>query len=74
VDCGATDSRATGDAADGDFGVLAAHLSEGLLDAGCRGVGALARVVKDKARRDVLLTTESADEFVELLREGSLAL
>jgi mannitol/fructose-specific phosphotransferase system IIA component (Ntr-type) len=36
-------------------------------------LGAVARVVKDKARRDVLLTTESAEEFVEVLREGSLA-
>ena len=37
-------------------------------------VGSLARVVKDKARRDVLLTTESAEEFVEILREGSMQL
>jgi hypothetical protein len=31
-------------------------------------------VVKDKARRDAILATESAEEFVELLREGSLEL
>jgi mannitol/fructose-specific phosphotransferase system IIA component (Ntr-type) len=37
-------------------------------------VGALARVVRDKARRDAILATESAEEFVELLREGSLEL
>jgi mannitol/fructose-specific phosphotransferase system IIA component (Ntr-type) len=35
-------------------------------------VGALARVVKDKPRRDALLAVETAEEFVELLREGSL--
>src|SRR3954454_24807013 len=37
-------------------------------------VGALARVVKDKSRREVLLTTESAEEFVELVREASMEL
>ena len=37
-------------------------------------VGALARVVRDKTRRDAILASESADEFVELLREGSLEL
>jgi mannitol/fructose-specific phosphotransferase system IIA component (Ntr-type) len=37
-------------------------------------VGSLARVVKDKARRDAILGTESAEEFVELLREGSMEL
>jgi mannitol/fructose-specific phosphotransferase system IIA component (Ntr-type) len=37
-------------------------------------VGALARVVKEKARRDALLAVETAEEFVELLREGSLEL
>ena len=35
-------------------------------------VGALARVVKDKARRDVLMAAATAEEFVELMREGSL--
>ena len=37
-------------------------------------VGALARVVKDKARREALLTAATAEEFVELLREASLEL
>jgi mannitol/fructose-specific phosphotransferase system IIA component (Ntr-type) len=37
-------------------------------------VGALARVVRDKTRRDAILAAESADEFVELLREGSMEL
>jgi mannitol/fructose-specific phosphotransferase system IIA component (Ntr-type) len=37
-------------------------------------VGALARVVKDKARRDALMAVETAEEFVEILREGSLEL
>ena len=37
-------------------------------------VGALARVVKDKARRDALMAATTAEEFVELMREGSLEL
>jgi mannitol/fructose-specific phosphotransferase system IIA component (Ntr-type) len=37
-------------------------------------VGALARVVKDKARRDALMIAETAEQFVEFLREGSLEL
>lgn len=37
-------------------------------------VGALARVIRDKARRDAILATQSAEEFVELLREGSVEL
>ena len=37
-------------------------------------LGALARVVKEKAHRDILLTTDSADQFVEILREGSMEL
>jgi mannitol/fructose-specific phosphotransferase system IIA component (Ntr-type) len=37
-------------------------------------VGALARVVKDKEGRDSLMAARTADEFVELLREGSLAM
>jgi mannitol/fructose-specific phosphotransferase system IIA component (Ntr-type) len=36
-------------------------------------VGALARVVKDKARRDALMAAGTGEEFVELMREGSLA-
>jgi mannitol/fructose-specific phosphotransferase system IIA component (Ntr-type) len=36
-------------------------------------VGALARVVKDKARREALMAATTAEEFVELLRAGSLA-
>src|SRR2546421_10853694 len=36
-------------------------------------VGALARVVKDEARRDALMAAATAEEFVELMREGSLA-
>ena len=35
-------------------------------------VGAIARVVKDKAKRDALIATTSAEEFVELLRAGAL--
>src|SRR3954449_2761632 len=35
-------------------------------------VGALARVVRDKARRDALMAATSAEEFVDVLREGSL--
>jgi mannitol/fructose-specific phosphotransferase system IIA component (Ntr-type) len=37
-------------------------------------VGALARVVKDKARRDKLMAAATAEEFVEQLRSGSLAM
>ena len=36
-------------------------------------VGALARVVKDKKGRDALMAATTAEEFVDLLREGSLA-
>jgi mannitol/fructose-specific phosphotransferase system IIA component (Ntr-type) len=36
-------------------------------------VGALARVVRDKGRRDALVAATSAEEFVELMREASLA-
>jgi mannitol/fructose-specific phosphotransferase system IIA component (Ntr-type) len=36
-------------------------------------VGALARVVKDKKGRDALMAAKTAEEFVDLLREGSLA-
>jgi mannitol/fructose-specific phosphotransferase system IIA component (Ntr-type) len=36
-------------------------------------VGALARVVKDKERRDALMAAGTAEEFVELLRSTSLA-
>ena len=36
-------------------------------------VGALARVVKEKSRRDALMAAETAEEFVDLLRDGSLA-
>jgi mannitol/fructose-specific phosphotransferase system IIA component (Ntr-type) len=36
-------------------------------------VGALARVVKDKNRRDALMGAATAEEFVELLRTESLA-
>lgn len=36
-------------------------------------VGALARVVKDKARRDALMAATTAEELVELLRSSSLA-
>jgi mannitol/fructose-specific phosphotransferase system IIA component (Ntr-type) len=36
-------------------------------------VGALARVVRDKARRDALMAAATAEEFVELLRTESLA-
>jgi mannitol/fructose-specific phosphotransferase system IIA component (Ntr-type) len=35
-------------------------------------VGAVARVVKDKAKRDALLAATTADEFVEQLRAGAL--
>jgi PTS system fructose-specific IIC component len=34
-------------------------------------VGAVARVVKDKARRDALMAATSAEEFVEQLRTGA---
>jgi mannitol/fructose-specific phosphotransferase system IIA component (Ntr-type) len=37
-------------------------------------VGSLARVVKDKGRRDALLAAESTEAFVELVREGSMEL
>ena len=37
-------------------------------------VGALARVVKDKVRRDALMAATTAEDFVEQLRAGSLAL
>jgi mannitol/fructose-specific phosphotransferase system IIA component (Ntr-type) len=37
-------------------------------------VGALARVVKDKARRDALMAATTAEELVEQIREGALAL
>jgi mannitol/fructose-specific phosphotransferase system IIA component (Ntr-type) len=36
-------------------------------------VGALARVVKDKGRREALMAATTAEEFVELLRAGALA-
>jgi mannitol/fructose-specific phosphotransferase system IIA component (Ntr-type) len=36
-------------------------------------VGAVARVVKDKKGRDALMAATTAEEFVELLRTGSLA-
>ncbi|HEX4631899.1 MAG TPA: PTS sugar transporter subunit IIA [Chthoniobacterales bacterium] len=36
-------------------------------------VGGLARVVRDKARRDALMAAATDEEFVGLLREGSLA-
>jgi PTS system fructose-specific IIC component len=36
-------------------------------------VGAVARVVKDKARRDALMAATTAEEFVELMRAGALA-
>ena len=35
-------------------------------------VGGLAQVVKDKERRDALMAATSAEQFVELIREGSL--
>ena len=35
-------------------------------------VGGLARVVRDKARRDALMAATSDEEFVELMRQGSL--
>jgi mannitol/fructose-specific phosphotransferase system IIA component (Ntr-type) len=37
-------------------------------------LGALARVVKDKECRDKLMAAETGEEFVELMRTGSLAL
>lgn len=37
-------------------------------------VGALARVVKDKGRREALMAAETAEDFIEQLREGTLAL
>ncbi|CAN5790226.1 PTS IIA-like nitrogen regulatory protein PtsN [soil metagenome] len=37
-------------------------------------VGALARLVKDRRTREALMKTESAAEFLELLRVGSLQL
>jgi mannitol/fructose-specific phosphotransferase system IIA component (Ntr-type) len=36
-------------------------------------VGALARVVKEKSRRDALMAATTAEEFVDLLRDSSLA-
>jgi len=36
-------------------------------------VGALARVVKDKPRRAALMAATTGEEFVKLMREGSLA-
>lgn len=35
-------------------------------------VGAVARVVKDKAQRDALMAATTTEEFVELLRAGAL--
>jgi mannitol/fructose-specific phosphotransferase system IIA component (Ntr-type) len=35
-------------------------------------VGGLARVVKDQTRRDALMAATTREEFVEVLREGSL--
>ena len=35
-------------------------------------VGAVARVVKDKAKRDALMVATTAEEFVEQLRAGAL--
>src|SRR3954447_3816599 len=35
-------------------------------------LGALARVVKDSARREALMAATTADEFVNLMREASL--
>jgi mannitol/fructose-specific phosphotransferase system IIA component (Ntr-type) len=35
-------------------------------------VGAVARVVKDKAKRDALMAAARAEDFVEQLREGAL--
>jgi mannitol/fructose-specific phosphotransferase system IIA component (Ntr-type) len=37
-------------------------------------LGGLARVVKDKPRRDALMAATSGEEFVELMRAGSLEL
>jgi mannitol/fructose-specific phosphotransferase system IIA component (Ntr-type) len=36
-------------------------------------VGAVARVVKDKARRDALVAAVTEEEFVEQLRAGALS-
>jgi mannitol/fructose-specific phosphotransferase system IIA component (Ntr-type) len=36
-------------------------------------VGAVARVVKDKARRDALMAAQTEEEFVEQLRAGALS-
>ena len=36
-------------------------------------VGAVARVVKDKAKRDALMAAATAEEFVELMRASALA-
>jgi mannitol/fructose-specific phosphotransferase system IIA component (Ntr-type) len=35
-------------------------------------VGAVARVVKDEAKREPLMTATTAEEFVELMRAGAL--
>jgi len=35
-------------------------------------VGAVARVVKDKPKRDALMAAATAEEFVELMRAGAL--
>ena len=35
-------------------------------------VGAVARVVKDKSKRDALMAAATAEEFVELMRAGAL--
>ena len=37
-------------------------------------VGAVARVVRDKKRREALMTATTPEEFVEVMREGSLEL
>jgi mannitol/fructose-specific phosphotransferase system IIA component (Ntr-type) len=37
-------------------------------------LGALARVVKDESRRNALMAVATAEEFVELMRQGSLEL
>jgi mannitol/fructose-specific phosphotransferase system IIA component (Ntr-type) len=37
-------------------------------------VGGLARVVKDKERREALMSVATGEEFIELMREGSLEL
>jgi hypothetical protein len=36
-------------------------------------VGAVARVVKDQARRDALMAAQTGEEFVEQLRAGALS-